>query len=47
MKNEDSISDKEPNEKRPLGRSKCKWEDNIGMHIKETGWQGVDWMHLA
>jgi hypothetical protein len=22
-------------------------EDNIRMDLKETGWEGVDWMHLA
>jgi len=32
--------------KRPLGnRSRC--EDNIRMHLKEMGWEGVEWMHLA
>jgi hypothetical protein len=33
--------------KRPLGRTKRGWEDNIRMHIREIGWEGVDWMHLA
>jgi hypothetical protein len=28
-----------------MGR-KCI-EDNIRMDLKETGWEGVDWMHLA
>jgi hypothetical protein len=26
---------------------RCKWEDNIGMDLREIGWDGVDWMHLA
>ena len=29
-------------EKRPPGRSELLWEDNIKMHIKEIGCQGVD-----
>jgi len=24
-----------------------EWEDNIRMDLRETGWEGVDWMHLA
>jgi len=24
-----------------------KWEDNIRMDLLETGWEGVDWMHLS
>jgi hypothetical protein len=32
---------------RPLGRSGCRWEDNIIMELKETVWEGVEWMHLA
>jgi hypothetical protein len=26
--------------KRPLGRPRRKWEDNIKMHFRETGWGG-------
>jgi hypothetical protein len=33
--------------KRPLGRSRRRWEDNIGMYLREIGWEVVDWMHLA
>jgi hypothetical protein len=33
--------------KRPLGTSRLRWEDNIGMDLREIGWEGVDWMHLA
>jgi hypothetical protein len=32
--------------KRPLGRSRRRW-GNIRMDLGETGWEGVDWMHLA
>jgi hypothetical protein len=33
--------------KRPLGRPKCRWEDNIGMGLREMGWGGMDWIDLA
>jgi hypothetical protein len=34
--------------KRPLGRPRPKWEDNIKMNIKEIGWgRGVKWIDLA
>jgi hypothetical protein len=32
-----------PGRKRPLGR----WEDNIGMDLREIGWGGMDWIDLA
>jgi hypothetical protein len=36
-----------PEEKRPLGRPKCRWEDNIKIVLKETGHNGADWIHVA
>jgi hypothetical protein len=33
--------------KRPLGRPRRSWEDNIKISLRETGWEGVYWMHLA
>jgi hypothetical protein len=33
--------------KRSLGRTKCRWEDNIRMDITEIGLEGVDRMHVA
>jgi hypothetical protein len=33
--------------KRPLGRPKRRWEDNIRMVLREMGWEGVVWIHLA
>ena len=36
-----------PEEKRPLGRPRRRWEDNIKMHIKEVGGGCEDWMELA
>jgi hypothetical protein len=32
---------------RQLGRPRHRWKDNIKMGIREIGWEGVDWMHLA
>jgi hypothetical protein len=36
-----------PEGKRPLGRPRYKWEDNIKMDVNETGWGGMDWIQLA
>jgi hypothetical protein len=33
--------------KRPLGRPKRRWEDNIKMDLKETGIDGANWIRLA
>jgi hypothetical protein len=34
--------------KRPLGRARCRWEDNITMYLQEMGWErGLDWIDLA
>ena len=35
-----------PEGKRPLGRPKRRWEDNIKMYLREVG-GGGDWMELA
>jgi hypothetical protein len=34
-------------EKRPLGRPRRRWVDNIKMDLGEIGWDGVDWFELA
>jgi hypothetical protein len=39
--------DGKPEGKRPLGRPRHEWEDNIRMNHREIRWEGVDWMHLA
>jgi hypothetical protein len=31
-----------PEGKRPLGRLRCRWEDNIKMNLREIGWGGMD-----
>jgi hypothetical protein len=36
-----------PGRKRPLGRPRRRWENNIRMDLGETEWDVVDWMHLA
>jgi hypothetical protein len=28
--------------KRPLGRPRCRWEDNIKMVLQEVEWGGMD-----
>jgi len=33
--------------KRPLGRPKLRWEDNIKMDLQEMGFWGMDWIELA
>jgi hypothetical protein len=36
-----------PEGKRPLGRPRRKWVDNIRMDLGEVGWDDVDWIGLA
>jgi hypothetical protein len=36
-----------PEWKRPLGKSRLRWEDNIKMNLKEILWEGVVWVHLS
>ena len=33
--------------KRPLGRPRCRWEDNIYMDLQEVGCEAMDWIDLA
>ena len=33
--------------KRPLGRSKRRWKDNIKMDLQEVGCGGMDWIGMA
>jgi len=33
--------------KRPLGRPRHRWEDNIKMNLQELGCGGMDWIELA
>jgi hypothetical protein len=36
-----------PEGKRPLGRLRRRWEDNIRIDLREIGWGGMDWIYLA
>jgi len=36
-----------PEGKRPLGRPKHRWEDNIKMVLQEVGCGGMDWIEWA
>jgi hypothetical protein len=33
--------------RRPLGRLRRRWEDNIKIELREIGFGDVDWIHLA
>jgi hypothetical protein len=33
--------------RRPLGRPRGRLVDNIKMHLREIGWDGIDWIDLA
>jgi hypothetical protein len=36
-----------PEGRRPLGRPRRRWEDNIKMDLREIGFEDVDWIHWA
>jgi hypothetical protein len=36
-----------PEGKRPLGRPRRRWVDNITIDLRETGWDGTNWIDLA
>jgi hypothetical protein len=36
-----------PEGRRPLGRTRHRWEDNIKIELQELGFGDVDWIHLA
>jgi hypothetical protein len=36
-----------PEGKRPLGRPRRRWVDNIEMDLRGIGWDGGDWIDLA
>jgi hypothetical protein len=33
--------------KRPFGRPRYRWEDNIKTDLQEVGCEGMDWIELA
>jgi hypothetical protein len=36
-----------PEGKKPLGRPRRRWEENIKMDLQEVGCGGMDWIELA
>jgi hypothetical protein len=42
-----NISVGRPEGRRPLGRPRRRWEDNIKIGLRETGFGKLDWIHLA
>jgi hypothetical protein len=36
-----------PEGKRPLGRPRYRWDDEITMDLREIGYGDVDWIQLA
>jgi hypothetical protein len=47
MRNVCNISVRIHVETRALGIPLRGWEDNIRMNVREVGWEGVEWIHLA
>ena len=41
------VSVGKPEEKRPLGRHRRRWEDNIKVDLQEVGCGDMDWIELA
>ena len=37
----------EPEGRRPMGRPRRRWEDNIKMDLQEVGCGSMDWIELA
>jgi hypothetical protein len=35
-----------PEGKRPLGKPRYRWEDNIRMDLQEVGCGGMDWLRI-
>ena len=38
---------RKPEGKRPFGRPRRRWEDNIKTDLQEVGFGGMDWIELA
>jgi hypothetical protein len=38
---------RKPEAKRPVGRPRRRWVDNIKMNLRDIGWGGTDWIDLA
>jgi hypothetical protein len=38
---------RKPERKKPLGKPRCGWVDNIKTDFGDIGWDGVDWIGVA
>jgi hypothetical protein len=47
IRNEYKMLVGKPKGKRPFGRPRHRWEDNIRMDLIEINLEGVDWIHLV
>jgi hypothetical protein len=50
MRNVHNILVGKPEGKRPGGRSRCRWEDNIRMDLREMWWEewtGFMWLRIG
>jgi hypothetical protein len=36
-----------PEGKRPVGRPRRRWVDNIEIDLREIGWDSIDWINLS
>ena len=36
-----------PKGKKPVGRPRCRWEDNLKLDLQDAGCGGMDWIELA
>jgi hypothetical protein len=36
-----------PGGRRHLARPRCRWKNYNRMDLREIGWEGVDWIHVA
>jgi hypothetical protein len=47
MRNVYSIFVRNPRGRKPLGRPRRRWKDNIRMYLRKVVWDGVDWIHVT
>jgi hypothetical protein len=47
MRNAYSILVRKPEGKRPLGRPRRRWANNIRIYLREISWEIVDWIHMV
>jgi hypothetical protein len=43
----EKFSVEKPEGKRPLGRHRSLWEDNIKIDLRKIGLENVDWIYMA